>query len=381
VKRTHIGNARRVVVKVGSSSLTGPGGRLDGRHLFALVDTLATAREQGRQVVLVSSGAISAGMGPLQMRTRPRDLASQQAAASVGQGVLLEKYSQLFNARGVLVGQVLLTVDDVTRKTTYSNALRTFTRLLELGVLPIVNENDTVATHEIRFGDNDRLAALVAHLVRADALILLSDVDALYTAHPSDPRAERLDVVEDVSMLEVDTSRAGSAIGTGGMATKIEAARIATDSGIPVLLAATDHVADALAGRDVGTLFLPTGKARSRKLLWLAYASKVRGELVIDEGAVAALTRRKASLLPAGIVACHGDFEAGDPVRLVDRAGEIVARGIVNYDAADLPRLIGRSTRDLVAQHGAEFDREVVHRDHLILKRRVIVEDQAPGEA
>jgi len=381
VKRRHIGNARRVVVKVGSSSLTGPGGQLDGRHLFKIVDALATAREGARQVVLVSSGAISAGMGPLHMRTRPRDLASQQAAASVGQGVLLEKYTQLFNARGVTVGQVLLTVEDVTRKATYSNALRTFTRLLELGVLPIVNENDTVATHEIRFGDNDRLAALVAHLVRADALILLSDVDALYTAHPSDPSAERLDLVEDVSLLEVDTSRAGSAVGTGGMATKIEAARIATDSGIPVLLAATDDVADALAGREVGTLFLPTGKSPSRKLLWLAYASKVRGELVLDEGAVAAITQRKASLLPAGVIACTGDFEAGDPVRLVDRAGTIVARGIVNYDATDVPRLMGRSTRDLVAEHGAEFDRELVHRDQLIVKRRVVVEDHAPGEA
>ena len=280
-----------------------------------------------------------------------------------------------------LLGQVLLTVDDVTRKITYSNALRTFTRLLELGVLPIVNENDTVATHEIRFGDNDRLAALVAHLVRADALILLSDVDALYTAHPSDPSAQRLDVVEDVAMLEVDTSRSGSSVGSGGMTTKIEAARIATDSGIPVLLASTDQVADALAGRDVGTLFLPTGKQRSRKLLWLAYASKVRGELVLDDGAVAALTQRKASLLPAGVVECRGDFEAGDPVRLVDREGRIVARGIVNYDAADVPRLMGRSTRELVAAHGAEFDREVVHRDQLILKRRVVVEDQRPGEA
>jgi len=370
VKRAHIGSARRIVVKVGSSSLTGPGGRLDGRHLFALVDALSTAMEDGRQVVLVSSGAIAAGMGPLRMRTRPRDLASQQAAASVGQGVLLEKYTQLFGARGVTVGQVLLTVDDVTRKTTYGNALRTFTRLLELGTLPIVNENDTVATHEIRFGDNDRLAALVAHLVQADALILLSDVDALYTAHPLDPDARRIDIVENVQALEVDTSRAGSSVGTGGMTTKIEAARIATDSGIPVLLASTDAVADALAGRDVGTLFLPTGRRRSRGLLWLAYASKAHGELVLDDGAVAAVTHRQASLLPAGITGVRGDFHAGDPVKLVDAAGHVVARGIVNYDASDLPSMLGRSTRDLVAERGSEFDREVVHRDQLTLKKR-----------
>lgn len=370
MKGLHIGSARRIVVKVGSSSLTDPSGRLDGRHLFALVDAMSTALENGREVVLVSSGAIAAGMGPLKMVRRPRDLASQQAAASVGQGVLLEKYSQLFGARGVTVGQVLLTVDDVTRKNTYGNALRTFTRLLQLGVLPIVNENDTVATHEIRFGDNDRLAALVAHLVRADALILLSDVDALYTAHPSDPEAQRLDLVENVTQLDVDTSGAGSAVGTGGMATKVEAARIATESGIPVLLASMDQVADALAGRDVGTLFLPTGKRRSRRLLWLAYASKVRGELVLDDGAVAAVTQREASLLPAGITAVRGDFHAGDPVRLVDSRGTVVGRGIVNYDSSDLPTMLGRSTRELASQLGAEFDREIVHRDQLVLKRR-----------
>jgi len=370
MRRTHIGDARRVVVKIGSSSLTGPGGRLDGRHLFALVDAIATAVENGRQVVLVSSGAIAAGMGPLKMRARPRDLASQQAAASVGQGVLLEKYSQLFGARGMTVGQVLLTVDDVTHKNTYSNALRTFTRLLELGVVTIVNENDTVATHEIRFGDNDRLAALVAHLVQADALILLSDVDALYTAHPASPDARRIELVEDLDALDVDTSRAGSTVGTGGMTTKVEAARIATDSGIPVLLASADSVGDALAGRDVGTLFLPTGRRRSRRLLWLAYASKARGELTLDEGAVNAVTLRQASLLPAGITGAKGDFHAGDAVKLLDAAGRVIARGIVNYDASDLPRIMGRSTRELASELGAEFEREVVHRDQLTLKKR-----------
>ena len=365
MRRTHIGDARRVVVKIGSSSLTGPGGRLDGRHLFALVDAIATAVENGRQVVLVSSGAIAAGMGPLKMRARPRDLASQQAAASVGQGVLLEKYSQLFGARGMTVGQVLLTVDDVTHKTTYSNALRTFTRLLERGVVTIVNENDTVATHAIRFGDNDRLAALVAHLVQTDALILLSDVDALRSSAPgrASHRAGRRPRAST-------SARAGSTVGTGGMTTKVEAARIATDSGIPVLLASADSVGDALAGRDVGTLFLPTGRRRSRRLLWLAYASKARGELTLDEGAVDAVTLRQASLLPAGITGAKGDFHAGDAVKLLDATGRVIARGIVNYDASDLPRIMGRSTRELASELGAEFEREVVHRDQLTLKKR-----------
>ncbi len=370
MKRSHIGAAQLLVVKVGSSSLTTPEGGLDHAHLAAIVDALADARDAGRQVVLVSSGAIAAGMGPLNMKKRPRDLASQQAAASVGQGVLLEQYSALFGARGITVGQVLLTVHDITHKIGYSNALRTFTRLLELGVVPIVNENDTVATHEIRFGDNDRLAALVAHLVRADALIMLSDVDALYTAHPRDPGSRRLDIVEDVQDLAVDTSSRGSAVGTGGMTTKVEAARIATDSGIPVLLAGADAVADALRGAGAGTLFLPTGKRRSRQLLWLAHASKAGGELVLDDGAVAAVAERHASLLPAGIVACRGDFHAGDPVVLVGVDGRVVARGIVNYDAIELPSMLGRSTRELVAELGPEFEREVVHRDQLIVKRR-----------
>lgn len=365
-----IAHARKIVVKIGSSSLTGPDGRLDGRHLFALVDTLAGLMESGHQVVLVSSGAISAGMGPLGLKERPKDLASKQAAASVGQGVLLEKYTTLFNARGVTVGQVLLTVDDVTRKTSYANALRTFNRLLELGVLPIVNENDTVATHEIKFGDNDRLAALVAHMVGADALVLLSDVDSLYTEHPSSPSACRIALVEDVENLTVDASKAGSAVGTGGMETKLEAARIATASGIPVLLAATDDVVTALHGGEVGTLFLPTGRRRSRKLLWLAYASKARGELVLDAGAVLAVVQRQASLLAAGIVASHGDFEAGDPVKLVDEGGRVVARGIASYSSEEMPRLMGRTTQDLAAEFGPDFDRPVVHRDELMVRRK-----------
>jgi len=366
--RDIIRTAPRVVVKVGSSSLTHRAGHLDDDRITRLVDSLATMRAEGRDVVLVSSGAIAAGMAPLGLRARPRDLASQQAAASVGQGLLIEKYSALFGRHGLTVGQMLLTVDDVIRRSSYSNVLRTFTRLLELGVLPIVNENDTVATHEIRFGDNDRLAALVAHLVGAEALVLLSDVDSLYTAHPSEPGARRISVVESVDDLDVDTSRRGSGVGTGGMTTKLEAARIATDSGVAVALASADQVGDVLAGRDVGTLFLPNGKRRSRKLMWLAYASKARGSLVLDDGAVRAVVQRKASLLPAGVVSFTGDFHAGDPVRLTDQGGQVVARGIVNYDATELPGILGRSTHELVAELGAGFDRTLVHRDELIVK-------------
>ncbi len=367
--RGQIADAQRIVVKIGSSSLTGRRG-LNTERMQRLVTTLAELRAAGREVVLVSSGAVAAGMPALGMRHRPRDLASQQAAASVGQGLLIERYDALFAAHSLVVGQVLLTVDDLTRQSHYRNALRTFTRLLQLGAVPVVNENDTVATHEIRFGDNDRLAALVAHLVRADALVLLSDVDALYTRHPAEPGAERIAEVTDVDDLEVDTSRIGSAVGTGGMTTKLEAARIATAGGIAVVLAHFDDHAAALAGEDVGTFFRPTGKKRARRLMWLAYASQTKGDLVLDDGAVRAVLERKASLLPAGITAVHGGFLAGEPVRLLDPSGSVVARGIVNYDAADLPSILGKSTHALVAERGPEFDREVVHRDALIVKLR-----------
>ena len=367
--RPEVTGAQRIVVKIGSSSLTNAKG-LDPERLETLVGALVAARGRGQDVVLVSSGAVAAGMPALRMKRRPADLASQQAAASVGQGLLVERYGSLFARHRIPVGQVLLTVDDMTRQSSYRNALRTFTRLLQLGAVPIVNENDTVATHEIRFGDNDRLAALVAHLVGADALVLLSDVDALYTAHPSDPAARRIDEVADVDDLDIDTSRAGAHVGTGGMTTKLEAARIATAGGIPVVLAAAADLTQALAGDHVGTLFHPTGKRRARRLMWLAYASQAKGDLVLDAGAVHAVTERKASLLPAGITAVHGDFVAGEPVRLVDVDGRTIARGIVNYDAADLPFLMGRSTRELADERGPEFEREVVHRDALIVKVR-----------
>ncbi|MCW5951328.1 MAG: glutamate 5-kinase, partial [Propionibacteriaceae bacterium] len=206
--------------------------------------------------------------------------------------------------------------------------------------------------------------------VGAEALVLLSDVDALYTAHPSDPAAQRITEVADIEDLVVDTSGKGAEVGTGGMETKLQAARIATSSGIPVVLAAVSEVAAALAGEQVGTLFHPTGKRRARRLMWLAYASQSQGELVLDAGAVRAVAERKASLLPAGIVAVRGTFVAGDPVRLVGEDGTVIARGLVNYDAEELPLMIGRSTHALAAELGPQFDREVVHRDDLVLKRR-----------
>jgi glutamate 5-kinase len=364
--RTEVATARRIVVKIGSSSLTTAAGGLDRALVQALVDALAGV---AAEVVLVSSGAIAAGLAPLGLRARPRDLATQQAAASVGQGLLMQAYTDAFAGHAITVGQVLLTVDDVTRRLHYRNAYNTLRRLLDLGAVPIVNENDTVATHEIRFGDNDRLAALVAALVQADALVLLSDVDALYTGHPAKPSSVLIPLIEPGDpLVGVDASGAGGAgVGTGGMVTKLEAARIATGAGIAVVLTSASSAAAALAGEAVGTLFRPASTPQRSRLFWLAYATSHRGRLHLDAGAVTAVVRRHASLLPAGITGVDGRFAAGDPVDLVDVDGHSVARGLVNYDAIELPTLLGRSTVELAAEFGPGYEKEVVHRDDLVL--------------
>jgi glutamate 5-kinase len=367
--REQVASARRVVVKVGSSSLTTARGGLDDGRVDALVDALAGPPAAGREVVLVSSGAIAAGLAPLGLARRPRDLATQQAAASVGQGLLIGRYAAGFARHGRTVGQVLLTVDDVTRRAHYRNAYRTLRKLLDLGAVPIVNENDTVATDEIRFGDNDRLAALVAALVQADLLVLLSDVDALWTGDPSRPDTHRVAEVRDAADLaRVAVGGTGrSGVGTGGMVTKVEAARIATGFGIPVVLTAAPLAAAALAGEPVGTLFHPVRRRPAARLFWLAHATSPRGRLHLDAGAVQAVVDRRKSLLPAGITGVDGAFTAGDPVDLVDASGAPVARGLVNYDAVELPGLLGRSTGELAAALGPGYEREVVHRDDLVL--------------
>ena len=367
--RGEVTAARRVVVKVGSSSLTSAAGGIDPGRVRRLVDVLAGSRASGVEVVLVSSGAIAAGLSPLGLARRPRALDAQQAAASVGQGLLAHRYQEEFARHDLVTGQVLLTVDDVTRRAHYRNAYRTFAKLLELGALPIVNENDTVATTEIRFGDNDRLAALVAHLVHADLLVLLSDVDGLYDGPPSRPGSTRIeDVRSDADLADVVTGSAGSAgVGTGGMVTKLASARIATGAGIPVVLAAADQAGGALAGEPVGTLFHATGKRRPTRLLWLAHATEPQGRLVLDDGAVTAVTARRASLLAAGLTGVQGAFHAGDPVDLVAPDGRPVARGLVNFDAAEIPQLLGRSTSELVSTLGSAYEREVVHRDDLVV--------------
>ena len=367
--RSAVADAARIVVKVGSSSLARPGGGVDTARVRDLVEVLAQRAAAGSQVLLVSSGAIATGFPRLGLTRRPRDLATQQAAASVGQGLLLSEWSLAFADHGITVGQVLLTADDMTRRAHYRNAQRTFEKLLEMHVIPIVNENDTVATDEIKLGDNDRLAALVAHLVHADALVLLSDVDGLYDGPPGKGGATLIPSVADAADLSgIAVGGVGEAgVGLGGMTTKVEAARIATAAGIPVVLARASAAASALAGEDVGTVFLPTGRRTPTRLLWLTHASTPQGRLYLDDGAVNAVTVGRKSLLPAGVTRVEGDFSAGDPVDLLDQNGHAVARGLVNFDASELPELIGRSTRDLARERGPAYEREVIHRDDLVI--------------
>ncbi|GHC90297.1 glutamate 5-kinase [Nocardiopsis terrae] len=368
--RAAVAEARRVVVKVGSSSLTTPDGLIDSGRIRGLVEVLAARRAVGQEVILVSSGAVAAGMSPLGMTRRPHDLASQQAAASVGQGLLVSSYAAELAGHGLTAAQVLLTVEDMMRRVQHRNAQRTLRRLLDIGALPIVNENDTVATHEIRFGDNDRLAALVAHLMRADALVLLSDVDALYDGNPADPGTSVVHLVRGRTDLDgIDIGSTGKrGVGTGGMVTKVDSARIATEAGVHTVLTSAANARAALAGERVGTFFAPAdGRRPSARQLWLAHATAGRGSLVLDPGAVNAVVTEKASLLPAGVIRVRGEFSAGDPVDLRDEEGVVVARGLVNYDAAEVPDLMGRSTRWLAREMGPSYERELVHRDDLVV--------------
>ncbi|PRZ05131.1 glutamate 5-kinase [Isoptericola sp. CG 20/1183] len=363
--------ARRLVVKIGSSSLTRPDGHLDVVALRALVDVLAARRAQGQEVVLVTSGAIAAGIGPAGLAARPRDLATMQACAMLGQGQLVARYNEAFAAHGLQVGQALLTAEDTVRRVRYRNAQRSLEKLLALGVVPVVNENDAVTIDELRFGDNDRLAALVSHLVRADAMVLLTDVDGLHDAPPSRPGARRISHVADLADVSgIEVTARGSSVGTGGMVTKLESVRIATEAGVPVVLTAAANVAGALAGDDVGTFFAAGGKRTTARRLWIAHAARAAGVLHLDDGATRAVLGGRASLLPAGITRVEGQFDAGDPVELVGPDGSVVARGLVAYDAAELPPLLGRSTYELRDDLGVGYDREVVHRDDLVLEGR-----------
>jgi len=361
-------SAKRIVIKIGSSSLTGKeGAGLDSHAVSRLVDAVAQLKKDGKEVLVVSSGAIAAGLAPLGLNSRPQDLATQQAAASVGQGLLVHSYTEAFKKHSITASQVLLTIEDIVRRSHYQNAQRTLFKLLQLGVVPIINENDSVGTQEIRFGDNDRIAALVSHLVGADLLVLVTDVDALYDAPPSHVGAKRILEVKNIDELTAEVGGAGSRVGSGGMVTKIEAARISTGAGIPLLLTSLQEVSQSLSGAANGTLFVAQQNKKSSRLLWLAHAATPRGRLILDQGAVTALLERGVSLLPAGVTGVTGDFSAGDTVEIVAPNGNVIARGLVAFDSEEIPQMLGRSTKDIAKELGAEYERELVHRDDMVL--------------
>jgi glutamate 5-kinase len=361
--REAIRTARSLVVKVGTNALTTPSGVFDAGLLAGLADAMEARMKAGTDVVIVSSGAIAAGVEPLGLSRRPKDLATKQAAASVGQVALLNSWSAAFARYGRTVGQVLLTAHDISMRVSHTNAQRTLDRLRALHAVAIVNENDTVATNEIRFGDNDRLSALVAHLVGAEALVLLSDIDGLYDSDPRKTKGARF-IPEESGAADLDgvVAGPGSNLGTGGMASKMSSALLAADAGVPVLLAAAADAAAALTDASAGTVFAARPDRMSARRFWVRYAAEAAGSLTLDEGAVRAVVGQRRSLLAAGITAVAGRFYAGDVVELRGADATMVARGVVAYDATELATMMGRTTSELPG----ELRRPAVHADDLV---------------
>ncbi|WP_257162413.1 glutamate 5-kinase [Corynebacterium cystitidis] len=360
--RSQIATARRIVVKIGSSSLVNPDSTVSGDKIDRIVDALESRMGRGSDIMVVSSGAIAAGMEPLGLKTRPLDLATKQAAAAVGQVHLAHQWGRSFARYGRTTGQVLLTAADAGRRDRARNAQRTIDRLRQLGTVPIVNENDTVATSEMRFGDNDRLSAIVATLTAADALVLLSDVDGLYDRNPAEPGARFVDEVRSGHDLANVAAGDGGRLGTGGMASKVSAARLAARGGVPVLLASAENIEVALHDASVGTVFhTRLDKRLSAWKFWALYAADAEGVLRLDEGAVQAVTRGGTSLLAVGITAIEGDFHAGDIVEILGPDGHNVGRGEVAYSAGVLAGMLGKHTDEL--PDGQR--RPVVHADYL----------------
>jgi glutamate 5-kinase len=362
-----------IVVKIGTSSLTQPEtGQLALSTIATLAETLCNLRRQGHRVILVSSGAVGVGCGRLGLTERPKAIALKQAVAAVGQGRLIRIYDDLFTTLQQAIAQVLLTRSDLVQRSRYLNVYNTFQQLLGLGVIPIVNENDTVAVEELKFGDNDTLSALVASLVEADWLFLLTDVDRLYSADPrSVPDARPIALVSSIKELaQIQTGSQGSQWGTGGMVTKISAARIAIAAGVRTVITQgrfPHNIEKILQGELIGTHFEPQPEPTSARKRWIAYGLVPVGKLYLDEGAIAAISLAGKSLLAAGIKALQGEFETQDAVQLCDTNGQEIARGIVNYNSNELQQICGRHSREIPTILGYAGAETVIHRDNLVL--------------
>ncbi len=369
--RARLRQARRIVVKVGSSTLTHEMGALDLRRIDHLLREIVDLMNEGKEIILVSSGAIAAGMGRLGLREKPQEIAKKQALAAIGQGILMHIYEKFFAEYGRTMGQVLLTKENAAQHKQYHNSRAALLAMLEMGTVPVVNENDVVSVDEIKIGDNDNLSAVVAALVDADALIILTDIEGLYTANPAaHPEAKLIDIVEEVTPDVI--SRAGGAgtkCGTGGMMTKIEAAQIAMSAGTTMVIAAgarEEVLHTVLAGKRIGTIFPAKAQHLHVRKNWLAFGRRLRGDILVDAGCVDAL-KHGSSLLAAGITAVEGEFLAGDTVRVLDAAGCEIARGIAAMDADVAQRVRGHRTENFSAFVEGSIPDEVIHRDNLVL--------------
>ena len=374
-RKPYLQKVRRLVVKVGSAVLTKDGG-LKGDLVESLARQVAKARARGIDVAVVSSGAIAAGRGKLGLKEKPRTIPMKQAAAAAGQSVLMHHYEKAFQGANTRTAQILLTQDDLSDRQRFLNARNTLLTLFELEAVPVINENDTVAVEEIKFGDNDRLSALVTNLVEANLLLILTDTDGFYDADPRTQKGARryefIEHVTDAHLHQAGTTRTD--VGLGGMTSKLQAARQATEQGAAVVIAAggEDRVIErVLDGENLGTFFAPRGGISGRKH-WIAYTIPPAGALILDAGACEAVVQKKKSLLPSGIREVQGEFGAGEAVRCLSPEGREVARGLVSYSSEDIRKIAGRKTADIEGVLGYKYYDEIIHRDNL-----VVLEDQA----
>ena len=370
--RERLREAKRVVVKVGTSTLVRTSGKPDFRRMDRLVREIADLKNEGREMVLVSSGAIAIGMDSIGLRQKPAEIPARQALAAIGQSSLMTLYKKFFADYGQTAAQVLLTKENAARHHQYANSRNALLELLSMGAVPVINENDVVAVDEIKIGDNDTLSATVATLIDADALLILSDIDGLYTANPQEDKTARWlpEVAEITPAIERMAGGAGSSFGTGGMATKIEAAKIAVNAGATFVIAPSardDVISAVLAGEPVGTVFSAKEAHLRQRKSWLAFGKRIAGDVVVDEGCETAMRAHGSSLLAAGIVAVEGDFAAGTTVRVLSARQQEIARGIVNYSAAQIAKIAGRQSRDFASLIEGEIRDEVIHRDNMVL--------------
>ncbi|MBN2255646.1 MAG: glutamate 5-kinase [Deltaproteobacteria bacterium] len=366
-------HARRILIKIGSGVLTGENG-LDLTIIEHIVDEIAAFTGEGYQFVVVSSGAIASGRHRMGFKHKLQSLPEKQAAAAIGQGRLMRVYSNAFGKHNLIVAQMLLTMSDLTDRTRFLNTRNTLNTLLDWGVIPVINENDTVAVEEIKFGDNDNLASMMANIMEANILINMTNTDGLYDRNPKDKKRSKLiPLVKDITdAIEQAASTEADPVGMGGMKSKVMAAKKVTAFGIPFIIVPGKKkgiLSDIFSGKDVGTLFLPMDEHLKSKKHWIAYTLRSRGKLYIDDGAKSAITRQGKSLLPGGVLAVEGDFSVGDPVSCLDESGQVFAKGLVNYSSLDIDKIKGLKTAKIKQVLGSHPYDEIIHRDNMAVSK------------